>query len=113
VVVIFIIAVGSFSLGITFALLMTRELATAKSRGKSAGIDPASPAPLDPLDEEINAIEAWNAAVLRVPVVKRPLVWKETRQGGNLRMAPRYAVVSRNGRLITASRRGDFLALCM
>jgi hypothetical protein len=34
----------------------------------------------DPLDIEIDAIMAWNDAVLSVPIVKRPMVFGETRQ---------------------------------
>jgi hypothetical protein len=34
----------------------------------------------DPLDIEIDAIMAWNDALLNVPLVKRPAVLGETRQ---------------------------------
>ena len=34
----------------------------------------------DPLDIEIDAMMAWNDAVLSVPLVKRPMMFGETRQ---------------------------------
>jgi hypothetical protein len=34
----------------------------------------------DPFDVAIDAVEQWNQALLNVPIVKRPMVWEETRQ---------------------------------
>jgi hypothetical protein len=42
--------------------------------------EPAPERKPDEFDAAIAAIEQWNQALLNVPAVKRPMIWKETRQ---------------------------------
>jgi hypothetical protein len=63
-----------FIAGVAATVIMTHKI----DRDVPAEI--AAQPKKDPFDISIDAVEQWNRALLNVPIVQRPMVWKETRQ---------------------------------